>query len=48
MILQKTYQKPILLVGSGVRMAEAVDLVHAVVETTNMPLLTTMLRMQIS
>jgi len=42
MIFQQKYKKPVLLVGSGVRMAEAVDLVHAFVDKTNIPLLTTM------
>ena len=42
MIFQPKYKKPILLVGSGVRMAGAVDFVHAFVEKTNIPLLTTM------
>lgn len=42
MIFQAKYKKPILLVGSGVRMAGAVEEVHAFVKKTNMPLLTTM------
>ena len=42
MIFQAKYKKPILLVGNGVRMANAVDLVHAFVRKTNIPLLTTM------
>lgn len=42
MILQKKYSKPVLLAGSGVRMAGAVSLVHEFVNKTNIPLLTTM------
>ena len=42
MIFQAKYKKPILLVGSGVRMANALDLVHSFVRRTNIPLLTTM------
>ncbi len=42
MIFQAKYKKPVLLVGSGVRMANAVDLVHSFVRKTNIPLLTTM------
>jgi len=42
MILQKKYSKPVLLAGSGVRMAGAVSLVHTFVNQTNIPLLTTM------
>lgn len=42
MIFQQKYKKPVLLVGNGVRMAEAVELVHSFVRKTNIPLLTTM------
>lgn len=42
MIFQQKYKKPVLLVGNGVRMADAVDMVHMFVERTNIPLLTTM------
>ena len=42
MIFQQTYKKPVLWVGNGVRMANAVELVHSFVERTNIPLLTTM------
>jgi len=42
MIFQQKYRKPVLLVGNGVRMAEAVELVHAFVDRTHIPLLTTM------
>ena len=42
MIFQAKCKKPILLVGSGVRMANAVELVHSFVRKTNIPLLTTM------
>ena len=42
MIFQDKYKKPVLLVGTGVRMANAVDLVHSFVRKTNIPLLTTM------
>ena len=39
MIFQTKYKKPVLLVGSGVRMAGAVEEVHAFVKKTNIPLL---------
>lgn len=42
MVFQAKYKKPILLVGSGVRMADAVEEVHSFVRKTNIPLLTTM------
>lgn len=42
MIFQAKYKKPILLVGSGVRMADAVEEVHSFVRKTHIPLLTTM------
>ena len=42
MIFQAKYKKPIFLVGSGVRMADAVEEVHSFVRKTNIPLLTTM------
>lgn len=42
MIFEQKYKKPILLVGNGVRMANAVELVHSFVDRTNIPLLTTM------
>ncbi len=42
MIFQAKYKKPVLLVGSGVRMANAVEMVHSFVRKTNIPLLTTM------
>ena len=42
MIFRSTYNKPILLVGNGVRSADAVDMVHEFVKKTNIPLLTTM------
>lgn len=42
MIFRLTYNKPILLVGNGVRTAGAVDLVHEFAGKTNIPVLTTM------
>lgn len=42
MIFLAKYKKPVLLVGSGVRMADAVKEVHSFVRKTNIPLLTTM------
>ena len=42
MIFRSTYNKPILLVGNGVRSAGAVEMVHEFVRKTNIPVLTTM------
>lgn len=42
MIFHSIYKKPILLVGNGVRTADAVNMVHEFVKKTNIPLLTTM------
>lgn len=42
MIISQAYRKPILLVGTGVRSAGAVELVHQFVQKTHIPLLTTM------
>lgn len=42
MIFAPKYKKPILLVGYGVRTANAVSMVHEFVKRTNIPLLTTM------
>ena len=42
MIFRSTYSKPILLVGNGVRSADAADLVHEFAQKTNIPVLTTM------
>lgn len=42
MIFHWTYNKPILLVGNGVRAANAVDLVYEFIKKTNIPVLTTM------
>lgn len=42
MIFHSTYNKPILLVGNGVRTANAVDMVHQFAKKTNIPVLTTM------
>lgn len=42
MIFRSTYNKPILLVGNGVRTADAVELVHDFAKKTNIPVLTTM------
>lgn len=42
MIFHSTYNKPILLVGNGVRTSGTVELVHAFAKKTNIPVLTTM------
>lgn len=42
MIFRSTYNKPILLVGNGVRTAGAVEMVHHFAKKTNIPILTTM------
>lgn len=42
MIFHSTYNKPILLVGNGVRTAGAADLIHEFALKTNIPILTTM------
>ena len=42
MIFRSTYNKPILLVGNGVRAANAVEMVHEFARKTNIPVLTTM------
>jgi len=42
LIFRSTYSKPILLVGNGVRTADAVGMVHEFARKTNIPLLTTM------
>lgn len=42
MIFHSTYNKPILLVGNGVRTADAVEMVHEFAHKTNIPVLTTM------
>ncbi len=42
MISLSTFSKPILLVGNGVRNANAVDMVHEFVNKTKIPILTTM------
>ena len=44
LIFHSTYNKPILLVGNGVRSAgkEAVDMLHEFAKKTNIPILTTM------
>ena len=42
MIFRSTYSKPILLIGNGVRTANALNLVHEFARKTNIPVLTTM------
>lgn len=42
MIFRSTYNKPVLLVGSGVRSADACELVYQFTEKTHIPVLTTM------
>jgi len=43
LIFHSIYNKPILLVGNGVRSANAVDLLHQFARKTNIPVLTTMI-----
>ena len=42
MIFHSTYSKPILLLGNGVRLSGAMDMVHEFVKKTNIPVLTTL------
>lgn len=42
MIFRSTYNKPILLVGNGVRTSNAIEFVHEFARKTNIPVLTTM------
>ena len=42
MIFHSTYNKPVLLVGNGVRSADAVDMVYEFADKTNIPVLTTL------
>lgn len=42
MIFRSIYNKPVLLVGNGVRTAGAVEMVHEFAHKTNIPILTTM------
>ncbi|MFG6320595.1 MAG: thiamine pyrophosphate-binding protein [Lachnospiraceae bacterium] len=42
MIFHSTYNKPVLLVGNGVRSAGAADMVYEFAQKTNIPVLTTM------
>ena len=42
MIFHSIYNKPILLVGNGVRTADAVEMVHEFAKKTSIPVLTTM------
>lgn len=42
LIFHSTYKKPVILAGSGVRSANAVDMLQDFVKKTNIPLLTTM------
>ena len=42
MIFHSTYNKPVLLVGNGVRSADAVEMLHEFLRKTNIPVLTTM------
>ncbi len=48
MIFRSTYSKPILLVGNGARTAGAVDLIHEFAKKTNIPVLTTMIGVDIA
>ncbi|MCR4662172.1 MAG: thiamine pyrophosphate-binding protein [Clostridia bacterium] len=48
MIFHSTYNKPILLVGNGVRTANAVELLHKFARKTNIPVLTTMIGVDIA
>lgn len=42
LIFHSTYSKPILLLGNGVRLSGAIDMVHEFVKKTNIPVLTTL------
>lgn len=42
MIFHSTYNKPVLLIGNGVRSAGAMDMVHEFIDKTNIPVLTTL------
>lgn len=42
MIFRSIYSKPILLVGNGVRTANAADMVHEFAKKTHIPVLTTL------
>ena len=42
MIFHSTYNKPVLLIGNGIRSANAVDLVYEFANKTNIPILTSM------
>ena len=42
MIFRSIYSKPILLVGNGVRTADAADMVHEFAKKTHIPVLTTL------
>lgn len=42
LIFHSTYSKPILLVGNGVRSADAVEMLYEFAQKTNIPVLTTM------
>ena len=42
MIFHLTYSKPVLLIGNGVRSANAVNMVYEFAEKCNIPILTTL------
>ena len=42
MIFRSTYNKPVLLLGNGVRSADAIDMVYEFIDKTNIPVLTTL------
>lgn len=48
MIFRSTYNKPILLAGNGAMSAEAVDLIHEFAHKTDIPILTTMIGVDIA
>lgn len=48
LIFRSIYNKPILLVGNGVRTANATDLLHEFARKTNIPVLTTMIGVDIA
>ena len=48
MIFHSIYSKPILLVGNGIRSANAVELLHTFARKTNIPILTTMIGVDIA
>lgn len=48
MIFRSTYNRPIFLIGNGVRTADAVELLHDIARKTHIPILTTMVGVDIA